>query len=133
VGHDHSNVYANPSFATNVQAIPPRFANLLAQQGVPGSSVPTLTFTSLSLPYGGMFDVARTSSGPITNPWHPPHCEHRLGLAADLFITNINQSQLNVDPSVRGVLRHAIVLSQMRFPVRAESPDGTASHWHLVP
>jgi hypothetical protein len=128
VGHDSNNVYANPSVATNLQRLPVAF-DILAQAlitvgFIPPQSIPTLTYTSLSLLYGGLFDVATTGNS-IQNPWHPPHCGHRLGTNADLRIQNI-------PAQFRPALIQSILESHFIMPVRIESPsNANANHWHL--
>jgi hypothetical protein len=124
-GHDSNNVYAGPTVASNLQQIPVTFSDYLGQRNVTSDVVPTLVFTSLSLPQGGVFDVAANGDGGIDNPWHPPHCGHRRGNQADLRI-------FNVPASMRPTLRQAIEDNSFSFPVRAESPTNTsANHWHL--
>jgi hypothetical protein len=128
-GHDHSNIFANPSFGTNLQRVPVEFAQSLSLQGVPAEKVATLIYTSLSLPFGGTFDVDTNHTGAPTNPWHPPHCGHRDGLAADLDV----QSR-NLPASQRLALRASILWNHIGFPVRFESPSVPAvNHWHLAP
>lgn len=128
-GHDNNNVFANPSVATNLQRLPFAF-DILAQAimnagFIPPQTIPTLTYTSLSLTYGGLFDVDQTGSGTITNPWNPPHCGHRLGTNADLRIYNI-------PAQFRPALIQSILDSHFTMPVRAESPSyANATHWHL--
>jgi hypothetical protein len=128
-GHDNSNVYANPSVATNLQNMPVSFDTLvqaLMTAGlVPPQTIPTLTYTSISLTYGGLFDVDQLNTGTITNPWNPPHCGHRLGTNADLRIRN-------VPAQLRPALIQSILDSHFTMPVRAENPSNpTATHWHL--
>jgi len=128
VGHDANNTFANPSTATNLQQVPVEFdflVFLLTALGIFPGPTPTLVFTSLSLPQGGLFDVDANGDGVIDNPWHPPHCGHRRGIEADLRIRN-------VAPELRPVLVMAISDNGFRLPVRSESPSNpNATHWHL--
>ncbi len=128
-GHDSNNIFANPSVGANLQQVPVEF-NVVVQLLVfigflPPQSTPTLTYTSLSLTYGGLFDVDQNDTRSITNPWHPPHCGHRRGVEADLRIKN-------VPLQLRPALIMAITDQHFTMPVRSENPTNpTASHWHL--
>ncbi len=128
VGHDLNNIFANPSAAANVQQFPVEFdllVDLFRALGFPLPPTPTLAFTSLSLPQGGLFDVDANGDGAIDNPWHPPHCGHRRGLEADLRIRNVPRE-------LRPFLVMAILDNNLRMPVNAESPQNpSATHWHL--
>jgi hypothetical protein len=128
VGHDGANIFANPSTAANLQQVPVEFdalVFLLSALGIFTGPTPTLVFTSLSLPQGGLFDVDANGDGAIDNPWHPPHCGHRRGLEADLRIRN-------VPAELRPLLVMAISDNNLRLPVRSESPSNpNATHWHL--
>lgn len=125
-GHDQNNIFANPSVGTNLQTVPVTFAQILTQQGFPLAQVATLIYTSLSLPFGGLFDVDSHGTGSIDHPWHLPHCGHRRGVEADVAIRNV------VPPEQREALRRAILRSHFTMPVRTESPQFPgASHWHL--
>jgi hypothetical protein len=128
-GHDSNNVYANPSVSVNLQRLPVNFdilAQALINAGfIPNQTIPTLTYTSLSLLYGGLFDVDALGTGSITNPWHPPHCGHRQGTNADLRINNI-------PAQFRPALIQSILDSHFTMPVRTENPSfANATHWHL--
>jgi hypothetical protein len=128
-GHDSNNSFANPSVGTNLQRIPSEFdvlVQLLAVLGfIPPQSTPTLTYTSLSLPFGGLFDVDANNTGSITHPWHPPHCGHRRGVEADLRIRN-------VPAELRPALVMSITDQHFTMPVRTENPTApNATHWHL--
>jgi hypothetical protein len=117
--------------AVNVQQMPVLFdqvATELQQQGLILSidPIPLVTYTSLSLPFGGLFDVDDNNSGRIHNPWHPPHCAHRKGMEADLRISNVG-------PEFRGSLFWAIIMQGFTMPVKSENPGNpSATHWHLT-
>jgi hypothetical protein len=128
-GHDSNNVFANPSVGTNLQRLPVSFdilAQALISAGfVSSQPIPTLTYLSLSLPFGGVFDVDTNGTGHIDSPWHPPHCGHRNGTQADLRIKN-------VPAELRPALVQSILDSHFIMPVKKENPSfPTASHWHL--
>lgn len=129
VGHDSQNTFANPSVGTNLQRLPVNFDILvqaLINAGFVGNQpIPDLIYTSIALPFGGLFDVDANSTGSITNPWHPPHCGHRRGMEADLRIRNI-------PAELRPALIGSIQDSHFRMPVRSENPGApNATHWHL--
>jgi hypothetical protein len=128
VGHDSNNLFANPSVATNLQRLPVSFdilAQALITAGfISSQPIPTVTYTSLSLTYGGLFDVASLGTS-ITNPWHPPHCGHRAGTNADLRIKDI-------PAQFRPALIQSILDSHFTMPVKTENPSfPNATHWHL--
>src|SRR5712671_4536166 len=128
VGHDSNNLFANPSVATNLQRLPVSFdilAQALITAGfISSQPIPTVTYTSLSLTYGGLFDVASLGTS-ITNPWHPPHCGHRAGTNADLRIKDI-------PAQFRPALIQSILDSHFTMPVKTENPSFPgATHWHL--
>lgn len=115
--HDLNNLYATPTVKAKLEALPVKFAGTLAKQGIPADQVPTLSYTSISLVAGGLFDINGT--------WMPPHVSHRFGLDADLRIKNVPQR-------FRDELREVILKSGFFFPVKDESPDDpTATHWHV--
>jgi hypothetical protein len=129
VGHDGNNIFANPSVGTNLQRLPFNFdilAQALMTAGfVSTQPIPNLVYTSIALPFGGLFDVDSNSTGSITNPWHPPHCGHRRGFEADLRIRNI---PLELRPALIGSIQD----SHFRMPVKTENPSApNATHWHL--
>lgn len=128
-GHDSNNVFANPSVGTNLQRLPVGFdilAQALINAGfVSSQPIPTLVYTSLGLPFGGLFDIDQNNTGSITNPWHPPHCGHRNGMQADLRIKNI-------PAELRPALIQSIMDSHFTMPVKKENPSfPAATHWHL--
>ena len=128
-GHDSNNSFANPSVGINLQQVPVEFNAVVQSQistgALPQQSTPTLTYTSLSLTYGGLFDVDANNTGSITHPWHPPHCGHRRGIEADLRIRN-------VPAQLRPALIMAITDQHFTMPVRSENQTNpTATHWHL--
>jgi len=128
-GHDSQNTFANPSVGTNLQRLPVNFDILvqaLINAGfVSSQTIPNLVYTSIALPFGGLFDVDANSTGRITNPWHPPHCGHRRGMEADLRINNI---PVELRPALIGSIQD----SHFRMPVRSENPSApNATHWHL--
>jgi hypothetical protein len=128
-GHDSSNNFANPSVGTNLQQVPVEFnglvQSLVSTGALPAQNTPTLTYTSVSLTFGGLFDVDANNTGSITHPWHPPHCGHRRGVEADLRIRN-------VPAQLRPALIMAITDQHFTMPVRSENQTNpTATHWHL--
>lgn len=130
VGHDGNNLAANPSAAVNLQQMPPLFdeiaIELEEQFLIPTEPIPTVTYTSISLPFGGLFDVDDTGLGTITHEWHPPHCAHRRGLEADLRIKNIPME-------FRGALYWSIIMQGFTMTVAGENPSvPTATHWHMT-
>ena len=118
--HDFNNLFTTPTVNTKLQQLPGKFLNeLVLNQAVLPSSVPTLVYTSMSLPEGGLFDIDRT--------WSPPHCSHRFGRDVDLDIES------SIPDGFRRELSKVILNSGFFFPVVAESPANPATkHWHLT-
>ncbi len=107
--------------------IPVKFRDELLKQGVPPEQVPTLTYTSLNLPLGGLFDICSTWNPSDGCPSAPSggHFSHRFGVDADLRIKNILKR-------FRLALDKAIKERGFSFPARNESPlNPQATHWHL--
>lgn len=129
VGHDSNNLSVNPSVENRLLLLPEQF-NIYVQVLIGGGYisggvvVPTLVYKSISLPFGGLFDVDSRGVGAIDNPWSPPHCAHRRGVDVDIAL---------VPPQYRRALTQAIVDEQFRFPSDSESPNfPNATHWHIT-
>lgn len=115
------NSYVVPGFAALLQEIPANFTQALAYfdlaTGQTLQSV-TITYTSESLPSGGLFDYNAT--------WAPPHRTHRQGTEADLYVGNL-------PANLRTFLRAAVLASGLGTPVPGEDPNTlTANHWHVT-
>lgn len=128
-GHDGNNLSANPSTATNLQQMPILFDDVALEMEqellIPADPIPTLTYTSIALPFGGLFDVDVEDDPLAAHEWHSPHCGHRRGVEADLRIKNVPME-------FRGALIWSIIVQGFTMPVRHENPSfPTASHWHL--
>jgi hypothetical protein len=77
-------------------------------------SIVSLTYTSESLPQGGLYDLLAT--------WSPPH-RLRKGTSADLALVPVNE---------RTWLFEAIYAAGLSTPVAKESIlTGSADHWHI--
>jgi hypothetical protein len=123
VGHGVNNAYGTPTLIDRLESLPGAFKDAVIKD-LGSITVPTLVYTSLSLPMGGVFDVDASGDGVIDNAWEPPHCTHRQGREVDLRIRSIPRE-------LRGALKAAIRIG-FEFPVPAESPTKpAASHWHL--
>lgn len=140
--HDRNQNYVRGSFKEVLQTLHDNFADALVEEDVtPSNRIPPLTFTSLQLPWGGLFDVAG-GDGSLDTQWSPMenddiagHFTHRLGFSADLepFGGALNSQE-------RDVLADVIRRSQLWLPVRCESDafdpvrcDGfQATHWHFT-
>jgi hypothetical protein len=121
--HANDNRFATPAARDDLASIPVDFREELTDQGVAAGDLPTLIYTSICLIEGGLFDVGSTF-------WKPPHTSHRFGTDADLFTSNDNFT--SVPDQYLDELETVILNNtSFYFPVRDESPDGTASHWHL--
>ncbi len=116
-GGVHQNSFAQPAVVDHLMAIPDEFTSALLERGVPAGQIPTLFYTSLNLPRGGLFDINLN--------WRPPHTSHRFGNDADLGVSNIPEA-------FRRTLARVILHEGFHFPVLAESPaNPNARHWHL--
>ncbi len=115
------NNFALPTVTAALMQIPVDFRDLLVEQGIPVEQVPTLRYTSLNLPQGGIFDLGEN--------WRPPrHVSHRLGTEADLGLRNIPRLRV-----IRNTLVDAIYNNGFDMPVPGERPqDPGSNHWHLV-
>ena len=112
------NNFALSTVVTALQAIPVKFREELLKRGVSLDEVPTLRYTSLNLPQGGIFD--------LINNWRPDHVSHRSGRDADLGLRDIQRR-------FRDALETAIRNSGFSMPVPGERPEDPGSnHWHLV-
>lgn len=126
VGHGNNNRFATSAVVTDLGQVPLDFRAELLAQGVEEDMIPTLFYTSIGLPHGGLFDVDASGDGIIDNPWGPPHRTHRFGNNADLRIRN-------VPAEFRDELETVILNLQFRMPVEGERPqDPDSSHWHLI-
>jgi hypothetical protein len=86
-----------------------------------------LQYNSLSLPWGGLFDIEADWMSDTTGAH--PHCGHRDGMEADLQITGTN----GVPDDQRNILANLIHMIGLRTSVKGEDPDDpTSNHWHLV-
>lgn len=123
--HNGHNRYGTALVIARLEQIVAEFRAELGDQNVAEADIPTLTWTSLSLPRGGIFDVDADGDGSIDNLWLPPHRSHRFGLDADLRIRNIPRRY-------RDELDEIITSAGFFFSMTSESPDNpTASHWHI--
>ena len=123
--HGTQNLNAIPEVVSRLQGVPLLFASTATQANV-GPAV-TLTYTGLSLPLGGLFD--------LNGDWASPHCAHRDGRNADILIvdTSVAPAVPKVPVSQRRALATAIYALGFTMPVLAEQAQNeSANHWHLV-
>ena len=86
-----------------------------------------LQYNSLSLPWGGLFDIKADWMSDKTKDH--PHCGHRDGMEADLQIRGTN----GVSDGQRNILANVIHMVGLKTPVNGENPDDpTSNHWHLA-
>lgn len=121
--HGNNNRFATPSARDDLAEIPVAFRQDLREQGVAEGDLPTLIYTGVCLPQGGLFDIDETF-------WEPSHFSHRFGTDADLFTSN--EDFVSVRDEWLDTLE-TVILNQtgFYFPVEREAPGGTANHWHL--
>jgi len=133
--HDNNNIYTTPTFSAQLQFMATDFRLRLIAQCIKTSPDPITAlqcFTTvqrpapnidaLSLQAGGLFD--------FTGNWGPPHHDHRVGVEADMRITN---PTFFIDSKFRIMLHDAVINALMDDPVSGEDlADPTSNHWHLV-
>lgn len=123
--HDSNNRYVKPDVAEHLKVdVPDKFADELAKKNI--TTPPVITYTSLSLPFGGVFDVhtSKSPAGVIDNEWNPPHCAHRDGTVADIDLNTF-------PPDRRRELQQGVCKAGFDFPVPKERfSNPGADYWH---
>jgi len=133
--HDSNNIYSTQNFSNQLafmaidfrvrlvlqcaKAAPDVLTKLNCINTVTG---PVPNIDAMNLPAGGLFD--------FKGNWVPPHHDHRVGVEADMRITNPN---FLIAPKFRLMLHNAVIDAGMDDPVPGEDfDDPSSNHWHLV-